>query len=210
MSDGCGHCGFKGPLQHNDKPVALKRETAEVVGTGEQVEFGKFASIAVCPVCDEPTVWTYFWDSFSGEPDEGRRIYPTERDSRALPEKVRRRLDAALRVKKIEPGLYAVGIRRMLETVANQEEAEGGNLFEKLDDLAAKERIPGTLAEIAHELRKLGNLGAHDEEVEVESADVPVIEDLAEAILEYLYRAPAKLASVQAGIEERRRRETGT
>jgi hypothetical protein len=49
------------------------------------------------------------------------------------------------------------------------------------------------------------NLGAHDENVDVAPADVPVIDDLADAILEYLYRAPAKLAAVRQGIEEGKR-----
>jgi hypothetical protein len=46
-----------------------------------------------------------------------------------------------------------------------------------------------------------GNLGAHD----AEAADVPVIADLAEALLEYLYRAPAQLAAVQAGLAQRKK-----
>jgi Domain of unknown function (DUF4145) len=127
------------------------------------------------------------------------------RDNQAIPEKVRVRFDAARKVKVAEPGLYAVGIRRMLETVCNEEGAAGKELFEKLDDLAHKDRIPGTLAEAAHQLRKLGNLGAHDAEVDVEAADVPVIADLAEALLEYLYRAPAQLAAVQAGLAKRKK-----
>ena len=63
----------------------------------------------------------------------------------------------------------------MLETVCNQEGANGNDLFAKLDDLAARGRIPDMLAEVAHELRQLGNLGAHDEEVSVAPDDVPVI-----------------------------------
>ena len=84
----------------------------------------------------------------------------------------------------------------MLETVCNEEAASGKDLFEKLDDLARKGRIPATLADVAHELRRLGDLGAHDEDVAMAPGDVLIIEDLADAILEYLYRAPAKLAAV--------------
>lgn len=52
--------------------------------------------------------------------------------------------------------------------------------------------------------RKLGNLGAHDDEVEIQAADVPAIEALADAILEYLYRAPATLDAVKGSLDERR------
>jgi hypothetical protein len=202
MADPCGHCGFKGPLDHKGE-VAIKRGT-DLTSGGEEYEWGKFASVAVCPVCEDLTLGTYWWIDVLGEPEDYRRIYPTERDNSALPEKVRARLDTALKIKRIDPASYAVAIRRMLETVANIEGATGKDLFHKLDDLAAQERIPERLAEIGHELRTLGKFGAHDDEVEVEDADVPFIEDLAEAILEYLYRAPAKLAAVRAGIEARK------
>jgi hypothetical protein len=96
-----------------------------------------------------------------------------------------------------------------LETVANEEGAEGDDLFEKLDDLARKGRIPEPLAEAAHELRRLGNLGAHDAAIDLGPDDVPAIEDLADAFLEYLYRAPAKVAAVRASVEERKRQAAG-
>jgi hypothetical protein len=92
-----------------------------------------------------------------------------------------------------------------LTTVCNEEGADGKALFGKLDDLARKNRTPEMLAEAAHQLRRLGNLGGHDEDVAVVAEDVPMIEDLADAILEYLYRAPAKLAALRQGFETRTR-----
>lgn len=41
-------------------------------------------------------------------------------------------------------------------------------------------------------------MGAHDAEDTVTEEDVPIILDFLEAILEYLYVAPAKIAAVQA------------
>jgi len=182
--------------------VDLKQEVEDIP------EYGHITSVTqihvyVCPACEEATVWSLVWSLDIQDEFAHRRLYPTARDRSALPERVRTRLDAALKVKKIEPGFYAVGIRRMLETVCNIEGAAGGDLFAKLDDLAAHGRIPGTLAEAAHELRKVGNLGAHDSEVDVAPEDVPAIEALAEAILEYLYRAPAQLATVRSALASR-------
>ena len=77
-------------------------------------------------------------------------------------------------------------------------------MIAKLDDLVNKGKLPKPLADAAHELRKLRNLGAHDTEVEVAPDDVALIEALADAILEYLYRAPAAVAAVRAGLAERR------
>ena len=72
-------------------------------------------------------------------------------------------------------------------------------LAERLKNLANSGRIPQTLAEMAQQLRLLRNLGAHDDEVTEE--DVPIILDFLEAILEYLYVAPAKIAAVQARLD---------
>jgi hypothetical protein len=197
----CGHCGFRGPIEYKDT-VLLKREQEEITGYGT-AEGAHSVGVWVCPVCDEPTIWSWvFFDDLSVDTAE-RRLFPTVRDNNAVPARVRTRLDAALKVKKLDPDFYAVGIRRMLETVCNEERAKGRDLFAKLDDLADKGRIPDMLAEVAHELRRLGNLGAHDEDVSVAHEDVPVIEDLADAVLEYLYRAPAKLAAVREGLEQR-------
>ena len=127
---------------------------------------------------------------------------PAPRDNSALPAAVREAYEAGLRVKKIDPGLYAVGIRRMLEAVCNDQGVTKGDLFERLGQLVRVGAIPGTLGEQAQELRKLGNLGAHQKDVAVSAIDVPTIEDFADAILEYVYRAPGQASRV--AIEHRR------
>ena len=54
------------------------------------------------------------------------------------------------------------------------------------------------LANMADQLRQIRNLGAHAGAGDVTAEDVPVIAEFADAILEYLYRAPAKVQAVQA------------
>lgn len=70
-------------------------------------------------------------------------------------------------------------------------------MAQKLDDLAKSGRIPTILAEMAQQVRLLRNLAAHDAEDEVTEKDVPIIMEFLEAILEYLYVAPAKIEAVQ-------------
>ena len=68
--------------------------------------------------------------------------------------------------------------------------------------LANDGRIPNTLAEMAQQLKKLRNLGAHDAEDEVTNEDVPTIISFLEAILKYLYVAPAKIGTVRARLKK--------
>lgn len=166
--------------------------------------YDTLVSVFVCQICEQPTVWSYVWGRDTYEQFGDQRIYPPARDDAMLPPRVRVRLDEALRVKRINPDLYAVAIGRVLETVCNEEGASGGDLAAKLRDLTRRRGIPGPLSDIADQLRQLRNLGAHDAEVAVAQEDVHSIEELAESLLEYLYRGPAKLTEVRQALEQRR------
>jgi Domain of unknown function (DUF4145) len=76
-----------------------------------------------------------------------------------------------------------------------------------LDQLADEGVLPRPLAEMGHQLRARGNLGAHAGDVKVSVEDLPVIEEFVEAILEYVYRAPAKIAAAQSSLDARTRAE---
>jgi Domain of unknown function (DUF4145) len=63
-------------------------------------------------------------------------------------------------------------------------------LNKKLNDLAEKGEIPTKLVEVAHSLRKLRNFGAHASLGELTRDEIPILDDLCRAILEYVYNAP--------------------
>ena len=65
---------------------------------------------------------------------------------------------------------------------------------------------------MAHQIRLICNIGAHDAEDDVTEEDVPIILDFLEAILEYLYIAHAKIEALQARLakaDEKKGREAG-
>jgi hypothetical protein len=189
-------------MPHKGNVVVREEYEAEADG-GNGLHVSQIVSVAHCAMCDEVVVGRYAWVDEFGEAFSERQLYPTERNNEPLPVKVRQRLDSARKVRTADAGLYAVAVRRLLETVCNEQGAAGRNLIAKLQDLAGKGRIPELLGEMADQLRLLGNIGAHDADVEIDERDVPVIEDFAEAILEYLYRAPAKLAAARAALDRR-------
>jgi hypothetical protein len=93
------------------------------------VTWTRYWLLHCCPACSEPTLSSTWWsDELSDPEDESKIIYPSPRDNSALPPAVRQAYEAALRVKKIDPGLYAVGIRRMLEAVCNDQGVTKGDL----------------------------------------------------------------------------------
>jgi Domain of unknown function (DUF4145) len=153
-----------------------------------------------CPACEKPTLQE---ESFlEGDPEADKKeLYPGERPSlKGLPYKVKEEYSEALKLQNVSLNACANGIRRTLEGVCKEENAVGTDLFEKIKDLADKQgRIPKQLADMAHLIRMLGNLGSHsdEDEDEVTSKDLTTMIEFVEALLEYIYIAPAKIKLVQ-------------
>jgi hypothetical protein len=105
VATSCGHCGFRGPLEHKEN-VVLWVEEEEIEGYG-CIRWNHTVGIWWCPACQEPTLRVVVWSSEIDEAGVDEVVYPTRRDNASLPEIVRKRLDAAMKVKKIEPGFYA-------------------------------------------------------------------------------------------------------
>ncbi len=200
----CGHCGnrtlFDVLATHEETKDHWESDGLELVTDYIHLY------LLLCLTCRKITLQQVIESATEGLPNgnyEERILYPVERPRLAdLPVAIEKRYRAALKVQNIEPNACAVLVGRTLEAACNHEKASGKALAEKLDYLANAGRIPKTLAEMAQQLRQLRNLGAHDAEDEVTEVDVPIILDFLEAILEYLYVAPAKVAAVQARLKK--------
>jgi len=60
-------------------------------------------------------------------------------------------------------------------------------------ELANDGVFPPVLADIAHELRGIGNVGAHPKDVDVLEEQVSAIDDFFHLVISYVYEAPARL-----------------
>lgn len=196
----CGHCGNTTSFEERGNYY-----TKEPILNDESKITWKTTSwhLLECQTCSKPTLKEYDFRLDADDlplPDLIETVLypPADIPLTNLPQKIERAYTAALRVKNIEPNACAVLVGRTLEAACNHEQAQGRTLAQKLNYLAQNERIPNTLAEMARQLKELRNLGAHDAEDEVTEQDVPIILDFLEAILEYLYVAPAKIEAVRA------------
>jgi hypothetical protein len=107
-----------------------------------------------------------------------------------LPSQIQEAYELALKVRVIEPNAYAVLLGRILEMICKDRGAVGKDLHEQLNSLATKGEIPIKLVGVAQSLRQLRNLGAHASIGELTSEEIPLLDDLCKAILEYVYIAP--------------------
>lgn len=65
-----------------------------------------------------------------------------------------------------------------------------GTLASMLKELADKNEIPQKLVKIASGLKDFGNIGAHAGSGELTQKEIPIVNALCIAILEYIYSAP--------------------
>jgi hypothetical protein len=163
---------------------------------------GNVYEILMCPACDGVTVHRgYFNDQF---PEEWEPIvlYPIEaKKVDGLPPEIERAYAAALAVKGIEAHAFAVLVRRLLEMICFDKGAQGRSLFEQLRNLAQTGVIPQQLIDIANGLRNFGNIGAHAAGAQLSENEVPVIDALCRAILEYVYGAPLLVRLAQETLD---------
>jgi hypothetical protein len=94
-----------------------------------------------------------------------------------LPDKILAAFNASQKVKSIDANAYAILMRRLLEMVCVDKNAKPGTLAEMLK-------------EVAKGLKDFGNIGAHFWLGEITEEEIPIIQALCSAILEYVYSAP--------------------
>jgi len=133
MSRGCGHCGFPGDLE-NKGQVEYDRRPIDSEPL-DDLEVQRFWTLSRCPNCELPTLEAFTWvDGLMDSSDvEFERIFPTAMNNDALPSSVHKQYEAAMKVKLIEPSFYAVGTRRMLEAVCQDQGATGSNLVSQVE-----------------------------------------------------------------------------
>ncbi|MEU8592816.1 DUF4145 domain-containing protein [Streptomyces globisporus] len=148
-----------------------------------------------CGKCLKPflTVEEDFGDGWDGEPGV---LWPEQQRPLSLqvPEDLRRTHSEARRCFSAKAyTATAVMVRRTLEAVCIDQGMVGDAsglpkpLFNMLEELRDQGKIDGRLFEWAHELRALGNQGAHYSSTAVTREDAADGLALAEALLDYLY-----------------------
>jgi hypothetical protein len=204
----CGHCGRQGTLKDVDQVKLSEEHEEHKVGPYvDDMVVEQYALVQTCTECDGLTLSTYTWvDGYMEGPDDVpfKVLFPTMRPIDALPERVGMHYSKMLQL-RYEPPYFAVGAGKTLEAVCtDQGIPKEGVLEDRLDALVARGDVPKPLADQAHLVRKYRNIGGHDDEVEVEAADVPLIRGFVEALLTFLYWGPKELARANLELEKRK------
>lgn len=177
-----------------------------------QPDEGYKYELLLCLACKEVTLRKYFDADYDPEDITVETLYPfASSNLPGLPPRIQNAYRISLKVRSIDANAYAVLLGRILEMVCENRKATGRNLFNKLKDLAKKGEIPDKLVGVADNLRLLRNIGAHASSGELTKNEIPILDDLCRATLEYVYSAPhlAERAQQQLNqlIEKRAKQE---
>lgn len=160
---------------------------------GPLTEWGVHYSVLKCPACVKINIVSYTWHDGIESDDEISYdfLYPQNSNYPfGLPENILTAYKAAERVKSIDVNAYAILMRRLLELVCLDRGASSGMLASMLKELADKNEIPQKLVKVASGLKDFGNIGAHAGSGELTEEEIPIVNALCSAILEYVYSAP--------------------
>ena len=192
----CRHCGNMGPMR-------IAGNVADTICDPELhgQEHGTIYEVLTCSKCGEPTMRAgLYYDGMEEEDWAPGILYPAEaKRLSSLPPKVQTEYESALEASRLtSPNAYAVMLGRVLDAVCEDRGAVGETLNKRLLDLADRGEIPRNLAGIAQNMRQFRNVGAHADLGSLTKAEIPFLESLSNAILEYLYEAPRLVQAAQA------------
>jgi hypothetical protein len=156
-------------------------------------EEGPVYEILLCPACQGVLFGSYYWHDMAIDPSEVEFevLYPRETATpRGLPDVIQKAYDAAKEVRAMNVNAYGVMLGRVLELICEDRKAAGNTLAAKLKDLSEKGEFPSKLVPVAKSLRNLRNIGAHAGRGELGPEELPILGDLCNAIVEYVYTAP--------------------
>jgi len=187
----CEHCQNQAPMEivsHYSNLRDYEEREGMLIW-----EAGSVYELIECPACGEISLRKYFWHSILSDGEEigYKYLYPLDqRGPQGLPNNIKSGYEEAQRVRNINTNAYAVLLGRVLDLICADRNASGDTLDKKLKSLSERGEIPEKLVDVSSGLRNLRNIGAHADLGELSSADLPVLDGLTRAILEYVYSAP--------------------
>ncbi|QZO14570.1 DUF4145 domain-containing protein [Pseudoalteromonas piscicida] len=206
----CYHCGNRVPLRR--KEIHRGQELYENIEGKRYYEDFDYL-IYQCPTCQGISIYGNFTAFPKNENTNSKRIYPLGGhlipenhkvfSSDCIPHQVVKTYEEIWPLRHIAPNAFAGQVRRALEYICKDQNAEGKTLFKQLENLVSKGIFPGYFAEITDLMRQIGNLGSHASDNEVDFWDAELLDDFFRSVIEYVYIAPSKIKRLKQRMGER-------
>jgi hypothetical protein len=135
------------------------------------------------------------------ENDSYYRLWPAQKRhiGFALPAIVRQSYEQAVICENAKAYIAAaVMVRRALEAITKQYEPAARSLHDAMNSMLSRGLISKELADWGHELRTIGNLGAHATDVSISREDAVEALDFLQAMLEIFYELRPRFEQMRA------------
>lgn len=199
----CNHCGnvtSQTLVHHHSAPMLFDTIKGERIF--EEFIFKSF----VCSTCQGLNLMGGFLVE-NGKTGDFPELYPTGSSltpapylvpgGELIPARLTEIYSQTWPLKKTNPIAFVTQIRRALEYICYDQGATGRSLASKLQNLIQKGVFPGHIGDVTDLLRLIGNIGAHDSQVEVTVWDAESIDDFFRLLVEYVYVIAAKIGIVR-------------
>ena len=162
-----------------------------------------------CPSCKSFNIINAYWDNSHGKVIDSKQyediyngdnvfesvLYPIESElsngaNGIVPSNILKSFRKSLELKSIDSESCLVKLRKTIELICNDKKATGHDLNEKIKKLFELGILPPTLKSASNITRKLGNMGAHESEVEISITELSSTIKLVEYIIKYIYILP--------------------
>lgn len=203
----CLHCG-------NSTLMRVIGKHKKEFGSVERDDYGyDLYILLLCPVCNEVSLINGYWDNtynrnesideydiYKGDEAEEKELYPfmTTLDLRNVPVKIKHNYERALKVKNVDKESCLVALRTTLECICNDNGATQNSLVKKIEFLTTNGILPKTLKDASSLARKLGNLGAHEGNINIEDYEMNMVIKTIEYIIQYIYILPKEIEVLES------------
>jgi len=173
-----------------------------------------------CPSCRNYNIINAYWDSSYGKVTESKKyediycgdnvyetiLYPVVSElsngaNGIVPNDILKTFRKSLELKSVDSDSCLVKLRKTLELICNDKNVIGHNLNDKLKKLFELGILPSTLKSASNITRKLGNMGAHESDIEISTTELSSTIKLVEYIIQYIYILPKEIEILEKKIK---------
>ena len=173
-----------------------------------------------CPSCRNYNIINAYWDSSYGKVTESKKyediycgdnvyetiLYPVVSElsngaNGIVPNDVLKTFRKSLELKSVDSDSCLVKLRKTLELICNDKNVIGHNLNDKLKKLFELGILPSTLKSASNITRKLGNMDAHESDIEISTTELSSTIKLVEYIIQYIYILPKEIEILEKKIK---------
>lgn len=191
---GCGNTGLQRIVSKYDQSFSEMD-----IGTGAPIfNETKEWFLLECPVCQNISLYRKYWcdgmfDYNGNVVTDDETVFPAKRSFNHVPVDIRNAYEAAINTINVDYSISLVAIRALLEKICKERGTSRKKLAAMLKQMVERNIFPETIDKCSFIIRKMGNAGAHGEDVAVSKTDIMDLIDFIETIMYYIYELPYKI-----------------